>query len=242
MLKSLLKILLPCFILLPLPGIAQTQVIRGITFNRSMLEKLADVNIINIKTTDVAKSGTFGDYTIKAEIGDTLVFTKPGFTTVKQAVSSYSQLYVILLPNINLGEVAIRGQTKKQELNDVVKDYRSKGIYYDGKPPVLAYIFQPLTALHELLGSDAQNERRFMKYAKGEAEATEINRRYTPRLVGATTGLTGLELEHFMDNSTPAHDDIVKWNDYQIIVYIKRSYETYKKIGYKPPVDIFKKQ
>ena len=242
MLKGLLKFFLLWLFLVPFCGSAQTQTIRGITFKRSMLEKLADVNITNINTAAVSKSGTFGDFTIRAGIGDTLTFEIPGYTTIRQAVASYSPVYVILLPNINLNEVSVRGQTKRQELNDVVNDYRSKGLYYDGKPPVLAYIFQPLTALHEIFGSDAQNERRFMHYAKGEMEATEVNRRYTPKIVSATTGLTGIELDHFMDNFKPSHDEIVKWNDYQIIVYIKRSYETYKRVGYQPPVDIFKKQ
>lgn len=241
MLKGFVKIAILYFLLLPLLSQGQSQTIRGITFKRSMLQKIADVDITNLKTADVSRSGSFGDFTIKANLGDTLQFEKPGFTIVKQVVASYSPLYVILLPNINLGEVSIRGQSKKQELNDVVNDYRSKGIYYDGKPPALAYVFQPLTVLHELFGSDAKNERRFMRYAKGEMEATEVSRKYTPRLVSNTTGLTGVELDHFMDNYTPAHDDIVKWNDYQIIMYIKKSYETYKRVGYKPPVDIFKK-
>ena len=241
MLKGLYNIFFLLLFLSPVLSLAQTQTIRGITFKRSMLEKLADVNVTNLKNAAVARSGQFGDFTIKADIGDTLSFEKPGFTIVKQAVTSYSPVYVTLLPNINLGEVSIRGQTKRQELNDVVKDYRNKGIYYDGKPPVLAYVFQPLTVLHELFGSDAKNERRFMRYAKGEMDATEVSRKYTPQLVSSTTGLSGIELDHFMDNFKPSHDQIVKWGDYEIILYIKKSYETYKRVGYQPPVDIFKK-
>lgn len=217
----------------------QAEYVRGILFKKGMLEKIAAATITNLKTNESSKSNFYGEFIIKASIGDTILVEKEGFTPYKQGVDSYSPLYITLLPSITLDQVTIQGQTKKQELNGVITDYRKKGIYFDGDPPVLARIFNPLTTLHELFGKDAKNEKRFIKYAKREQEATEVDRRYTPELVSKTTGLTGDDLKHFMENYRPSYDDLKKWADYDIIAYIKKSYETFKKVGYQAPVDIF---
>ena len=37
-------------------------------------------------------------------------------------------------PVINLNEVTVKGQTKRQELSEVMSDYRKQGTFYDGKP------------------------------------------------------------------------------------------------------------
>lgn len=217
----------------------QTELVRGIIFKKGMLEKISGASITNLRTLVTTKSNFYGEFISQAAIGDTLMVEKEGFTVFKQAITSYSPLYITMLPNIVLDQVTIQGQTKKQELSEVMKDYRSKGLYFDGKPPVLAYIFNPLTALHEAFGKTGGAARTFKKYAEREQQATEVDRRYTPDLVSKTTGLTGIELQHFMENYKPSYEDLQKWADYDIIVYIKKSYENYKKVGYQAPVDIF---
>jgi hypothetical protein len=209
----------------------QVESIKGIIFKKGMLEKLGTVSVTNLKTKIVAYSNLYGEFTAKVSIGDTLLIEKQGFTSIKQPVTSYSTLYITMLPEINLNQVTIKGQTKKQELAEVMDTYRSKGIYYDGHPPILAYIFEPLTTLHELFGKTANQEKHFAEVAKTELQLNEVDRRYTPMLVSKVTGLTGDELKKFMNNFTPPYDDLVKWNDYDLIQYIKRSYAGYKKLG-----------
>ena len=241
MLTKILKYITVFLIAVPALAMAQQrELVRGIIYKKGMLEKVAQANITNLNTGVASKSNFYGEFIMQAAIGDSIIVEKQGYTPFKQTIASFSPLYITLSPPIILNQVNITGQTKRQELNDVVNTYRSKGLYYDGKPSVLASVFSPVTALHELFGKDAKNERRFMRYDKSEQEAAEVNRKYTPQIVSRATGLTGVELQHFMDNYTPAHDDIVKWGDYEIIVYIKKSYETYKKVGYQAPVDIFK--
>jgi len=221
----------------------QLQSIKGIVYKKGMLEKISQASITNLKTNAVTTSNLYGEFYAEVNLGDTLLIEKPGFTPFKQTISNYNTLFISLLPSIALNEVTIKGQTKKQELNGIINDYRSKGIYFDGKPPLSAYSpigGSPLTVLHELFGSDAKNERRFMKFAKSENEATEVDREYTPQLVAKTTGLQGDSLRIFMQSYRPPHDQIAKWADYETIIYIKKSYADFKKNGAKPPVNIFK--
>jgi hypothetical protein len=221
----------------------QLQSIKGIVYKKGMLEKVAAASITNLKTNAVTTSNLYGEFYAEVSIGDTLLIEKPGFTPFKQTITNFNTLFISLLPSISLNEVTIKGQTKKQELNGIINDYRSKGLYYDGKPPVSAYLpisGSPLTVLHELFGSDAKNQRRFMKFAKNENEATDIDRKYTPELVTKTTGLQGDSLRIFMQNYRPTHEQIAKWADYETIVYIKKSYADFKQNGAKAPVNIFK--
>lgn len=205
-----------------------------------MLEKIADADITNLKTNITTKSNLYGEFNTRVSVGDTLLIQKEGFTPFKQPITSFSTLYVSLLPSITLNQVTIKGQTKKQELDEVMGIYRSKGLYFDGKPPPLAYVFNPLTTINELFGKTAGQQRRFAQFAKNENEAVQVDRKYTPDLVSRTTGLKGDSLRMFMLSYRPAHDDIVKWGDYEVIVYIKKSYESFKKTGFITPVNIFK--
>ncbi|OKS89283.1 hypothetical protein [Mucilaginibacter polytrichastri] len=230
--------------LIPLVGNAQkVKSIKGIVYKKGMLEKVSQAKVTNLKTNAATTSNLYGEFYAEVNIGDTLLIEKTGFTPFKLSVNNLNTLFIYLLPSITLDEVNIKGQTKKQELNGIINDYRSKGICFDGKPPLTAYLpigGSPLTVLHELFGKTANQEKRFMNFAKRENEATEIDRKYTPQLVSRTTGMTGDSLRLFMLSYRPSHDDIAKWGDYEIILYIKKSYISYKKNGDIVPVNIFK--
>ncbi|MCJ8208469.1 hypothetical protein MUY27_02030 [Mucilaginibacter sp. RS28] len=228
MLKRFFPYLLLC-LLFPLFSLAQQEEsVRGILFKKGMLEKIAGVTVTNTRTKAVTTSNLYGEFNAKVITGDTLTFEKEGLTTLKQSIASYSTMYLTMLPEIKLNQVNVMGQSKKQELNDVMADYRKKGLYFNEKTSALAYAASPLTGLHELFGRDAKNRRNFAKYAKDEMQQTEINRRYTPQLVTQVTGLTGSEVKKFMNNYSPTIDEVKKWNDYDLIQFIKRSYEGYK--------------
>ncbi|OKS89284.1 hypothetical protein RG47T_4768 [Mucilaginibacter polytrichastri] len=241
MLRGAFKFLIIGLCFAPLFSQAQqAEIIRGIVFKKGMLEKIASANITNLKTSVTTTSNLYGEFIARVSVGDTILIEKPGFTPYKQAITSFSTLYISLLPAISLNEVTIKGQTKKQELSGYMNDYRSKGIYYDGKPNVLNYITNPITSLYEAFGKAPSQARNFARFAKKEQEATEVDSKYTPQLVSRTTGMTGDSLRLFMLSYRPSHDDIAKWGDYEIILYIKKSYISYKKNGDIVPVNIFK--
>jgi len=130
--------------------------------------------------------------------------------------------------------VTIQGQTKQQELSEAMQGYHAKGVYDGGKPSVMSAIFSPLNGLHDLFGQDAANARHFSAYAKREQEASEDHGKYNKELVKKITNLPDDEVEKFMNAYTPLHEDLQKWSSYDVISYIKRSLETYKKFGAEP--------
>ena len=214
-------------------GAQQLLNIKGIIFKKSSSDRISQAVITDMKSQVVMMSDELGGFTIKASAGDTLLITKNSYTPQKIVVTNANDIAIYMQPVIQLGEVTIKGQTTRQELNGVVNTYRAKGLYFDGKPPIWAFINpfggSPITAFYELFSKDAANERRFIKFSKNEMEAVEVDRRYTKDLVKSITKMDDDDAQKFMITFRPSYEDMKEWNDYQLITYIKKSFAYYKK-------------
>ncbi len=212
---------------------AQQVTIKGAIYKRISSDRLNEVYITNLKTNKAVYCDGLGGFSIEAAVGDTLLFTKSGYTPQKQQATSYGMV-VYLQPEMQLNEVRIQGQTKKQELNDIMGDYRKKGTFYNGSPPVLSMLTSPITGLYELFGKTPGRAKRFAAFSKRELEATEVDRRYNKPLVMRATGLTDNDsttVRKFMEYYRPSFEDLKIWGDYDLIKKIKAQYEYFKKSG-----------
>jgi hypothetical protein len=205
-------------------------VVKGIIFKRGTSDRLAQVLITNLNSKVLMVSDELGGFTIAVQPGDTLQFTKNDFAEQKIAVTVAAEMVVYMQPVIKLEQVTIKSHNKAQELNEVMNEYRGLGIYNNGKSlPFWQFFNSPVSGIYQLFGKGPAEARRFQKYAANELQADEVNRRYTKELVIKNTGLSDEEAVKFMEVYTPSYQDIKAWNDYQIIMYIKRSYSFYKK-------------
>jgi len=206
-----------------------TFVLRGVVSRNISVERLAQVLITNLRTKNVMMSDELGWFSINAAIGDTLLFNKNNYTDLKLVVKEKGDIPVYMQPVIVLDQVTINGQSKKQELNDVMKDYHRQGIYYNGKPPVLSFLTSPLTGLYELFGKGPGQARRFAAFSKGELEFAEVRRRYNRAMVMRVTSTDSTTAKGFMEYYTPSYEDLKQWNDYELIKEVKRNFEYYEK-------------
>ncbi|HTI59520.1 hypothetical protein [Mucilaginibacter sp.] len=204
--------------------------LKGVIFRKSSTERVSQVLINDLDNKNIMMSDDLGMFSINTAIGDTLLISKKGYTPVTITVQSKDDLSLYLQPVVELNQVTIKGETKKQELNDVMKQYRSQGIFYDGKSlPVFAFLNSPLTGFYNLFGKKPREARHFAAYAKTELENNEVDKRYTKTLVQSVTKLPNEEVTKFMQVYTPSYQDIIQWNDYQLITYIKKNFAFYKK-------------
>jgi len=203
--------------------------VNGVLYKASTAERISQAVITDLKSNVVMMSDELGGFNIKVAKGDTLLVNKNGFTPQKTVVTGTGDLLIYLTPIKQLAEVRIKEKSEKQEMADVVNTYRSKGLYFDGKPSAWSFVNSPLTGLHELLGRDARNERHFIQYTKDESEAAAVDRRYTARLVKQVTGLTDDDVTKFMQQYRPSYEDIKQWNDYDLINHIKKYLVYFKK-------------
>ncbi|HJP64166.1 MAG TPA: hypothetical protein VJ844_12030, partial [Mucilaginibacter sp.] len=158
----------------------QSITIRGVIFRKSSTERVSQVLIKDLNNKNIMMSDDLGMFSINTAIGDTLLISKKDYTPIQIMVQSKDDLSLYLQPIVELNQVTIKGETKKQELNDVMKQYRSQGIFYDGKSlPVLAFLNSPLTGFYNLFGKKPAQARHFAAFAKTELENNEVDKRYT---------------------------------------------------------------
>ncbi|MDP9047852.1 MAG: hypothetical protein M3N14_06930 [Bacteroidota bacterium] len=214
----------------------QVFTLKGVTSKKLSGERVAQVVIIDLRSREMKMSDELGWFSISAAIGDTLLFSKMEYTDQKVTIINTADIPVYLQPIIHLAEVEVKGQSKRQELSDVMNSYRNKGIYFDGKPPVTAFLpfgGSPLTGLYELFGKEPKRLRRFAAFAKDETEYAELKKRYNLSLVKRVTSATDSTAKKFMEYYSPSYDDIKEWNDYELIKQIRREYDFYHKSGDK---------
>jgi hypothetical protein len=232
-------IIISVFFLLAFTVSAQElHTIKGVVSKRLSGERIANVLINNLRTRNIVETDQLGWFTASAAIGDTLLFSKPDYTDQKIVIASANDLPVYMQPVIKLDQVTIKGQTKKEEINDVMKDYRRQGTYYDGKPPVLSFLTNPLTGLYELFGSAPGKARRFAAASKGDLEYSEVHRRYNVAFVKRITNATDTVAVNFMKYYTPSAEDLKEWNDYELIRRTKKSYDFYDKASPKEKIKL----
>jgi hypothetical protein len=199
----------------------------GVIMVKGSTNRIALAEITNKRTKYTVGSNDLGIFQIRALVGDTLVVIKRGYSDVEQVVLSNRDMIIYLDMGNTLNQVNIRGQSKKQELDQLKQDYRDKGSFYQGKPPLLSYLFAPLTALYELFGRTPKNARRFGKYYNTELQQTTIDGFFNEELIQKNTELQGKELENFMLNYRPDYNKSKNWTEYDAVKYIRDSYKQY---------------
>ncbi len=201
--------------------------LNGVVMVKGSTTRVALAEITNKRSKYTVGSNDLGIFQIRAQVGDTLLIIKRGFSDVEQAVLSNRDMIIYVDMGTTLNEVNIRGQSKKAELDDLKQDYRDKGSFYQGKPPLLSYLFAPITAIYELFGRTQKNARRFGKFYNTELQQTTIDGFFNETLIQKNTDLSGKELENFMINYRPDYSKSKNWTEYDAVKYIKDSYKQY---------------
>lgn len=201
--------------------------VTGIIFKKSTPQTISQVTISNLNRKTIGMSDELGGFNVKAAMGDTLLFNKADYSP-QYIVVVNTNITVFMSPNILLNEVTIKDISKRQELSDAMDDYKKKGQYYTLNPSAMSVVSSPLTGLYELFGKSAAQARRFRKYTKDELERVEVAKRYNRPLVKKTVNIADDDLDAFMLAFSPSYEDIKVWTDYDIINYIKKSYEYFQ--------------
>jgi hypothetical protein len=214
----------------------QAITIRGVIFMKSSTQRVSQVLINDLNNKNMMMSDDLGMFSISTAIGDTLLISKKDYTPLKITVVDKNDLSLFLQPVVQLNQVTIKGETEKQELNDVMKQYHKDGIFNDGKSlPFWQAFNSPVTELYNLFAKGPADARRFAAFSKNELESTEINKRYTKDLVKSTTRLPDDEVLKFMQFYTPSVQDIREWNEYQLIAAIRKNLTYYKRTKNRQP-------
>ncbi|WP_053058418.1 hypothetical protein [Pedobacter sp. BMA] len=203
---------------------AQDFIVKGVVIEKGSNIRIALAEITNQRTGLGVGSNDIGMFQLKAKIGDTLYVSKRNLIDQQIVVRGDQDLLIYLVRgSTTLDEVTIVGNNKKQDLADLKRDFKNKGVYNGGKTTFLSAVFSPLNALYNLVGKDPKNARRFSRYADNELKQTQIDQYFNGTIIQNNTNLRGKELETYMLNYRPEYDKAQYWNSYDYIKYIKES-------------------
>lgn len=222
---SFLSFLFPFWVL------AQQRLVQGAILDYGDGKRIAGAIVQNLNSKEIIQSNTMGVFSINAQEGDSLRVTKSDYNEGVTVVHGAADIIFRLQPSFQLREVNVYGQSKKDQLDDVMNDFRKKGNYFNGKPPVLAYVASPISALYGLFGKTPKNARRFQNYMNAELEQSVIDRKFTVATVQTSTGLSGEDLTNFMDIYRPSFHQAEHWNDYDIQAYVKKCFAQFEADG-----------
>ena len=217
----------------------QEFVLKGVLFQKQNGQRVANALIFNLKKKITVGSNDLGAFSIKASIGDTLKVFKKDFTEYIFTVADEKDVVLQLSPVIQLNEVRVVGQTKKQELEETLRQYRGQGSFYNGKPPVSSFSpfgGSPITGLYELFGKTPRQAKHFQEFAKNEMRETDIDKRFNKALIQQVTDLKEEQIQPFMDSYRPSLDQLNAWTDYDLINYVKKSAQGFKEGKGLPPL------
>jgi len=203
---------------------AQDFIAKGVIIEKGSNIRIALAEITNKRTKLGVGSNDLGFFQIKASVGDTLLITKRSLIDQEVVVKGPQDIIVYLIRGTTmLDDVTIRGNTKKQDLDEIKREFQNKGVYNGGKSSILSSIFSPLNALYNLIGKDPKNARRFGRYADNEIKQSQIDVYFNQSIIKNNTELRGDTLEKYMLNCRPEFEKAQYWNSYDYIKYIKES-------------------
>jgi hypothetical protein len=203
---------------------AQNFIVKGVVFEKGSNVRVALANITNTRTKSGVTSNDIGMFQIPAAIGDTLLITKTNLNDQRIEILGHQDILIYLIRgSTTLNEVTIIGNSKKQDLAEIKREFQNKGVYNGGKTSFLSAIFQPLNALYNLIGKDPKNARRFGRYADNEIKQSQIDVYFNPSIIKNNTELRGDTLEKYMLDYRPEFQKAQFWNSYDYIKYIKES-------------------
>ncbi|SFA51333.1 hypothetical protein SAMN04488511_1107 [Pedobacter suwonensis] len=210
---------------------AQDFLLKGVVIEKGSNVRVALAAITNIRSKMGASSNDIGMFQLNARIGDTLFIRKKNLNDQKVVVKTADDLVVFLVRGSTmLAEVTVKGQTKKQEMEEIKRDLKHNGSFFAGKPPLILLNplgGSPITFFYELFGKTPARARKFNRYYKKELSLIEVDKFFNKNLVADNTTLTGKDLDKFLLDYYPTRSMTINWSNYDAVKYIKESAKKY---------------
>ena len=197
-------------------------------------EKIQDAVVENFKRGLAKRTDNFGLVEIFAVFGDSLLIRKIGYQDKYYQVTGFDDTRIYVKLSNSLLEVNIRGQQKasetfKEESNAYSKQ---KGILYEGKPPLALlspFGGSPITFFYELFSKDGKRVRRLNQLAATAVIEEEIALRFNRMTIKAALPIDDKDIDAYRDNYAPKVEELRKWSDFQLLEYMRESFERFKR-------------
>jgi hypothetical protein len=203
-------------------------------FDAGSKQRISRVYIYNTRTHKGFYNNTKGEFSTTANIGDVLLAAVPGYLADTLKVQSSTVLFYLKRNSILLREVTIKDSTLSPADRFAKNQEDYKDAYRKGDASDILQVGPRgaglgIDALWSLLSKEGKNARYLQKILERDYRDQIIAYRYRANVVSNATGLSGEALRDFMEQYRPSYNFILQANDYELIGFIKSSYERYRK-------------
>lgn len=212
-------------LLLLFPFLAQAQsALKGTAYDADTRNKMNLVFVHNLTQKEATHTDQKGDFSVKAEIGDLVVFSCPGYLSDTLIVEDLTPRIVLLNPAlIVLNEVVV---TAKGKVEDIRQTYSSA--YSAASTSIISK--DGGLSLYNAFSTQAKQKRAFQKFMDQELNEKAIDQKFNRELVTELTKIRGQLLEDFMSYYRPTYSQVSSMSDYELKNYIINSYNEYIKL------------
>jgi co-chaperonin GroES (HSP10) len=237
--KSSFGVVIKCCVFLflslfVLHALAQEKTVDGIVFDKDSKERIAKVNVVNIRTKQAVYNNLQAEFHINAQPGDQLIFSKQNYFSDTVTVKDMSSIAVYLKPSsIMLKQVNIHDtlQTPEKRLEATKRDY-SKIYGSLGDRDILSV--SPyggagisIDAIWNMLSRSGRNAEHLKTIIERDYHENLIDYRFNKTLVASVTGLKEPQLSDFMQRYRPGYYQVITASDYDFILSIKANYRRF---------------
>lgn len=207
----------------------EIKVQQGLLLKRGTDIRLGSVKIINKRNMARTISNTAGVFNIEATTGDTLCFAADNFEKEDFIVTDFADKIIYMQPVLQLPEVIVKEYSLKSDIQEAMRGYREKSVFYNGNPHYYYLVLKPMTFIYENFKSEKIFARRFAKYARRELISYKVSERFNDSFIKAVVPIKDSELDNFKMFYSPTLDQLNKMNDYDLINFIRASYQDFEK-------------
>lgn len=215
----------------------------GMVADQETKTGLPFVSVVNKRTLTGTLSNENGRYYIEAMPGDTIEFSMLSYAQrqiVAPGMSSSQDVY-LQKRLFELQGVNVVGSNHRKDSLAMRDEY---GRYFNYRKPGAMDVLKtlpanPITALSYLVPSKTRKRKeQFHEQLLYWEKEKYIDYRYSPEIVGKMTKLQSPELDSFMYKYRPGYKFLNDASEYDLLLYIKQSFEDYQRTkGRKPTQD-----
>ena len=223
------------FYCLSFKAFAQHPSVKGFVIDKDSKLRLAKVYIYNSTNDEGIYNTPKGEFTIKANPGDTLFAVLQGYALDTLVINNQKAVYFQLKSlGISLKEVAIIGDkyTPRERHEKTLKEYKyalDKGKAKDLLNLGLGGAGLGIDAIYNLLSREGKNARHLQKILERDYREAIVDYRFKPDYVKRVLQIGDFEAEDFMQQYRPSYDFVLSASDYAFVVYLKNNYANYKR-------------
>ncbi|WP_109298694.1 carboxypeptidase-like regulatory domain-containing protein [Aquimarina sp. AU474] len=230
-------------------------IVTGKVLNAATDQKLENVHIVNLSQVIGTITNKDGDFTIKAQVNDTLYFSYIGYKPLRVRVTNdwikFGDVKIkmtelgIALEEVVVADVQLTGYLEIDAKRiPVYNNYRysiaglSSGYEGGSRQPgavnkVLGAIFNPADFLYNIFSKRSKELRKLRKMKKDDEIRNLLENKFDRATLMALLQVERLDIDEILRNCNYSVDFIKFANDLQILDAISECYEEYKVLDRK---------